>query len=58
MANTITDDIPELYVLGDPVSSVVAFESKHPSIDVLKDGDAMSCRGRWRPRIWYGLVTT
>ena len=58
MADAITDDIPELYVLGDPPSSVVAFESKHPSIDLLKDGDAMSCRGRWRPHIRYGLVTT
>ena len=38
----MTDDIPELYVLGNPPSSVVAFGSKHPSVDVL---DAMSCRG-------------
>jgi len=45
IADAITDDIPELYVLGDPPSSVVAFGSKHPSVDVLEVGDAMSLRG-------------
>ena len=45
IADAIRDDIPELYVLGDPPSSVVAFGSKHPSVDVLEVGDAMSRRG-------------
>jgi sphinganine-1-phosphate aldolase len=45
IADAITDDIPELYVLGNPPSSVVAFGSKHPSVDALEVGDAMSRRG-------------
>ena len=45
IADAITDDISELYVLGNPPSSVVAFASKHPSVDVLEVGDAMSRRG-------------
>lgn len=45
IADAITDDIPELYVLGNPPSSVVAFASKHPSVDVLEVGDVMSRRG-------------
>lgn len=45
IADAITDDIPELYVLGNPPASVVAFASKHPSVDVLEVGDAMSRRG-------------
>ena len=45
IANAIIDDIPELYVLGNPPASVVAFASKHPSVDALEVGDAMSRRG-------------
>ncbi|RXW20269.1 hypothetical protein EST38_g5579 [Candolleomyces aberdarensis] len=45
IADTITSDIPELYVLGDPPASVVAFASKHPKVDVLEVGDGMSRRG-------------
>ena len=45
IADAITDDIPELYVLGSPPASVVAFASKHPCVDVLEVGDAMSRRG-------------
>ena len=45
IADAITDDIPELYVLGNPPSSVVAFASKHPSVDALEVGDAMGRRG-------------
>ena len=45
IADAIADDIPELYVLGNPPSSVVAFGSKHPSVDALEVGDVMSRRG-------------
>ena len=45
IADAITDDIPELYVLGNPPSSVVAFGSKHPKVDPLEVGDAMRDRG-------------
>lgn len=45
IADAIADDIPELYVLGNPPSSVVAFGSKHPGVDVLEVGDLMSRRG-------------
>ena len=45
IADAITDDIPELYVLGNPPASVVAFGSKNPSVDALEVGDAMSRRG-------------
>jgi len=45
IANAITDDIPELYVLGSPPASVVAFASKHPKVDALEVGDAMSKKG-------------
>ncbi|KAF8907824.1 pyridoxal phosphate-dependent transferase [Gymnopilus junonius] len=45
IADAITDDIPELYVLGDPPASVVAFGSKHPNVDPLEVGDAMGKRG-------------
>ena len=45
IADAISDDIPELYVLGNPPSSVVAFGSKHPKVDVLEVGDAMGRRG-------------
>ncbi|KAF8634287.1 hypothetical protein AX17_004242, partial [Amanita inopinata Kibby_2008] len=45
IANIIRTDIPELYVLGSPPASVVAFASKHPKVNVLEVGDAMSKRG-------------
>ncbi|TFK21883.1 sphinganine-1-phosphate aldolase [Coprinopsis marcescibilis] len=45
IADTIRSSIPELYVLGDPPASVVAFGSKHPNVNVLEVGDAMSKRG-------------
>jgi len=45
IADAITDDIPELYVLGNPPASVVAFASKHPDVDPLEVGDGMSKRG-------------
>ncbi|KAH7889086.1 pyridoxal phosphate-dependent transferase [Phlebopus sp. FC_14] len=45
IANTITRDIPELSILGSPPSSVVAFASQDPDVDVLEVGDAMSKKG-------------
>ncbi len=45
IANAITEDIPELYVLGNPPASVVAFGSNDPKVDPLEVGDAMSRRG-------------
>jgi len=45
IANAIIEDIPELYVLGNPPASVVAFGSKDPKVDPLEVGDAMSRRG-------------
>jgi sphinganine-1-phosphate aldolase len=41
----IRDDIPELYILGKPPGSVVAFASQHPRVNALEVGDAMSKRG-------------
>jgi len=45
IADAITDDIPELYVLGNPPASVVAFGSKHPNVDALEVGDSMGRKG-------------
>lgn len=45
IARTIKTSIPELYILGSPPASVVAFGSKHPSVNVLEVGDAMAVRG-------------
>lgn len=45
IADTVTTSIPELYVLGSPPASVVAFASKHPKVNILEVGDAMSQRG-------------
>ncbi|KAG6817495.1 hypothetical protein H0H87_008120 [Tephrocybe sp. NHM501043] len=45
IANTIVESIPELYILGSPPASVVAFASKHPKVNVLEVGDAMAQRG-------------
>lgn len=45
IANTIKSSIPELYIIGSPPASVVAFGSRDPSVNVLEVGDAMSKRG-------------
>ncbi|KAF7357677.1 Sphinganine-1-phosphate aldolase [Mycena venus] len=45
IADTIVASIPELYILGSPPASVVAFASKHPKVNVLEVGDKMSQRG-------------
>lgn len=45
IADSIASSIPELYVLGSPPASVVAFASKHPKVNVLEVGDAMAQRG-------------
>ncbi len=45
IAKTITTDIPELYVLGNPPASVVAFASKHPQVNIREVGDVMSKKG-------------
>ncbi|KAJ7497639.1 pyridoxal phosphate-dependent transferase [Mycena latifolia] len=38
IADTIVASIPELYILGSPPASVVAFGSKHPKVNVLERG--------------------
>ena len=35
IANAIKSSIPELYILGSPPASVVAFVSKHPDVKIL-----------------------
>ncbi|KAJ7772728.1 pyridoxal phosphate-dependent transferase [Mycena maculata] len=45
IADRIVSSIPELYILGSPPASVVAFGSKHPKVNVLEVGDKMSQRG-------------
>ncbi|PFH53702.1 hypothetical protein AMATHDRAFT_54119 [Amanita thiersii Skay4041] len=45
IADAIRTEIPEIYVLGSPPASVVAFASKHPKVNALEVGDAMSKRG-------------
>jgi len=45
IADIVTESIPELYVLGSPPASVVAFASKHPKVNALEVGDAMAHRG-------------
>ncbi|KAF8513104.1 PLP-dependent transferase [Hysterangium stoloniferum] len=46
IAATIKSDIPELYILGEPPASVVAFASTdRKALDVLEVGDAMSKKG-------------
>lgn len=46
IARAIRQEIPELYVLGDPPASVVAFGSKNSKVvSVLTVGDKMSERG-------------
>ncbi|KIJ49499.1 hypothetical protein M422DRAFT_74589 [Sphaerobolus stellatus SS14] len=41
----INEEIPELYVLGEPPASVVAFASNDLLVNVLHVGDAMGTRG-------------
>jgi sphinganine-1-phosphate aldolase len=41
----ITHEIPELYVLGKPLASVVAFGSKSLAVNVMEVGDVMSTKG-------------
>ncbi|KAI0066015.1 PLP-dependent transferase, partial [Artomyces pyxidatus] len=41
----IKAEIPELYILGKPPASVVAFGSRRPDISVLEVGDKMSKKG-------------
>jgi sphinganine-1-phosphate aldolase len=43
--SAIKTDIPELYVLGNPPASCVAFGARSPKVNVLEVGDAMSKRG-------------
>lgn len=45
IAQMIKKEIPELYVLGNPPASVVAFASKHPTVKAHEVGDRMSKRG-------------
>lgn len=45
IANRITNEIPELYILGNPPASVVAFGSRDAKVNVLNVGDAMGKRG-------------
>ena len=45
IANTISASIPELYILGSPPASVVAFGSRDKSVNVYEVGDRMSKRG-------------
>ncbi|KDQ55737.1 hypothetical protein JAAARDRAFT_59713 [Jaapia argillacea MUCL 33604] len=45
IGEAITTSIPELYVLGNPPSSVVAFASKSKDVNVLEVGDLMAKKG-------------
>ncbi|KAK0476839.1 sphinganine-1-phosphate aldolase [Armillaria novae-zelandiae] len=45
IADTINSSVPELYILGNPPSSVVAFGSKHPKVNIMEVGDKMAVRG-------------
>lgn len=45
IADTVEATIPELYLLGTPPASVVAFGSRHPNVNILEVGDAMAQRG-------------
>jgi len=42
---TIRNSFPELYVLGKPPASVVAFGSRVPDLNILEVGDKMSKKG-------------
>jgi sphinganine-1-phosphate aldolase len=41
----IQNSFPELFVLGKPQASVVAFGSRTPSLNILEVGDKMSKKG-------------
>jgi sphinganine-1-phosphate aldolase len=43
--SAIHSEIPELYILGEPLASVVAFGSANDSVNVHAVGDAMATRG-------------
>ncbi|KAG8965712.1 hypothetical protein FRC03_000252 [Tulasnella sp. 419] len=43
--SAIRSDFPDLFILGDPVASVVAFGSQSPSINIMEVGDIMSTKG-------------
>ncbi|EJD02718.1 PLP-dependent transferase [Fomitiporia mediterranea MF3/22] len=46
IARAIREEIPELYVLGEPPASVVAFAARDPAaLDILAVGDRMSEHG-------------
>ena len=45
IANTTTVSIPELYALGPPPVSAVAFGSRDSSVNVYEVGDRMSKKG-------------
>lgn len=45
IADAIVASIPELYLMGDPPASVIAFASKHPNVNIHEVGDKMSTRG-------------
>jgi len=45
IAHAIRTEIPELYVLGNPPVTVVAFGSLDPAVKALKVGDLMSKKG-------------
>ncbi|KIK91365.1 hypothetical protein PAXRUDRAFT_830908 [Paxillus rubicundulus Ve08.2h10] len=45
IANTITNSISELYVLGSPPASVVAFASRNKEVNIYEVGDKMSKKG-------------
>lgn len=45
IAEKIKSEIPELYILGNPPASVVAFSSQHPDVKIYEVGDAMSEKG-------------
>jgi sphinganine-1-phosphate aldolase len=41
----IRHEIPELYVMGNPLASVIAFGSTTSTVNIHAVGDAMSSRG-------------
>jgi sphinganine-1-phosphate aldolase len=45
MAEGIRTSIPELYIVGEPPASVIAFGSSHPDVDIMEVGDIMGKRG-------------
>nr|GAT58568.1 sphinganine-1-phosphate aldolase [Mycena chlorophos] len=45
IADRIVASVPELYILGSPPASLVAFASKHPKVNIMEVGDRMSARG-------------